>query len=73
YDSFDSSIGLDVNLKKGSPMKIGRDEEVITVKNHSTWGRIMEKTETEYHLILPGAASAIINIKDVEPFSMEME
>ena len=72
YDSFDSSIGLDVNLKKGSPMKIGRNKEkVLTVKNHSTWGRIMEKTETEYHIRLPGATPAIINIKDVEPFSME--
>ena len=71
YDSFDSSIGLDVNLKKGSPMKVGRDKEVITVENDSTWGRIMEKTETEYHIGLPGATPAIVNIKDVEPFSME--
>jgi len=72
YDSFDSSIGLDVNLKKGSTIKIGRGE-VQTVENHSTWGRITEKTETEYHIRLPGATPAIINIRDVEPFSMEME
>lgn len=69
YDQFKSNIGLEVNVRKGSPIKYEGEEDVQIIKDYSTWGRIMEETELEYVLAMPGASVATVEKKYVEPFS----
>lgn len=69
YDQFKSNIGLEVNVRKGSPIKYEGEEDVQIIKDYSTWGRIMEETELEYVLAMPGASVATVEKKNVEPFS----
>ncbi|WP_010250294.1 SH3 domain-containing protein [Acetivibrio cellulolyticus] len=69
YKEFDSNIELEVNVKKGSPIKIDGNDGVEIVKDSLTWGRIMEELENEYVLSLPGASVATVEKKYIEPFS----
>lgn len=69
YNEFDSNIDLEVNIKPGSPIKYYGDDTVEIVKDSSTWGRILEESENEYTLGLPGASVVTVEKKYVEPFS----
>lgn len=73
YDKFNTNIGLQVNLKKGSPMRLPNSDKVQIVENHITWGTIYDETNNEYTLLLPGAAEVIIEKKYVEPFSIQKQ
>ena len=68
YGEFDSNIGLEVNLKKGSPISFTGTTEIQTVENCTTWARIYDETENEYVVSLPGASIGKIEKKYVEPF-----
>ena len=68
YGEFDSNIKLEVNLKKGSPIRFTGTTEIQTVENCTTWARIYGETENEYVVLLPGASEARIEKKYVEPF-----
>ncbi|HOQ37394.1 MAG TPA: hypothetical protein PK033_09320 [Acetivibrio sp.] len=69
YEDFDSNIGLDVNIKKGSPVIYMGEDEFEIINSSTEWGEISEETDNEYVLKMPGLCFLTIEKKYVEPFS----